>query len=970
MMEISRAVRLTLAVLIGLFCIELKAQDPALLSQAEFVAKIDQLVDAATPGVPRIAEADSVQLRKLFLCLIGLPPRLDELNSYQASSDPQRYMKTVDELMDRPEFVEHWAEKLDVMLMERRPNTHVPQDIWMQWLRGQLSSNRPLNQLLADLLTADGAPGENRAVGRFLLDRTGDPHLITKDVSRIYFGRDIQCSQCHNHPTIDSYLQTDYQGLYGFVAGVHTVEVADGDKKIQMVGEKSISDAPFENVFRKGTMHRVLPSLFGAEELPQPWQIPGEEYHPAENGRPAKPIHSRREQLANAIRSGTLEPFNRNIANRVWGVVFGRGIVEPLDLHHAENPPLSEPLLDAISKQFAASQFDLRSTVRSLVLTNAFRTGELDFGVSASPELIAWLNVSAQQATQARDAADKESALKREARTAQQGEFNKKLSEMADVQKERVDALAAVDSARGACAQTVDALKKVAAEKSTADQALNTAQDKAAKVAAAEESTKAALQAIGQDAELAAAVELLKSRLATAQAAIEPAQKLSAEKHTAWQAASDASLKSKEALLAAQNKATEIDGRYRTFAAAAQHVRQLAEAESTSASNAENAALRLHRLADWQSNTTLRAQHLASLEQRAAELEQHKVTTQNLLVTMQAAQQKLPELTTTAQTMVGEQSTKKQALDELNVKISRLNSAKEALSATSGIVADPTQLAGATQQLDNSLVAVREQLMVAEKLYAAAEATAAQRQNELAQHQQLVAQLQQNLDIANQRTTELSAARDGDAKEVESSVQQLASAASAIGNDMAKRFLSSQLRALTPEQIGWSFLSVNGVYKNYVDKHLAELEKAAPATPEQQQDAAFQKQRRIEAVRKARAELQSNINHFVSLYGAGAGQPQSDFFATPDQALYANNGGAIFSWAAASGENVAGRVVSAPSVAEAASVLYRGVLCREPTAAETTAVAKYLEQSADQKPRLVQEMVWSLMASAEFRFLP
>jgi hypothetical protein len=190
-----------------------------------------------------------------------------------------------------------------------------------------------------------------------------------------------------------------------------------------------------------------------------------------------------------------------------------------------------------------------------------------------------------------------------------------------------------------------------------------------------------------------------------------------------------------------------------------------------------------------------------------------------------------------------------------------------------------------------------------------------------------------------------------------------------IRNILANRFQSARLLPLMPEQLGWSFLAASGVYRSYVDKHLAELEKETPATVEQQQDAAFLATRRTMAVRRARAELQGNVNVAITLYGAGPGQPQSDFFATADQALYTSNGGAIFSWSAPSGSNVAQKVHDSKEPAEAASNLYRGLLCREPNSFEVQSVESFLGQAPDQRPRLVQEMVWGLMVGAEFRFL-
>ena len=56
-----------------------------------------------------------------------------------------------------------------------------------------------------------------RPAVKFYLDRDGDPDLLARDVGRLFFGRDLQCAQCHDHPLVDDYLQADYYGLKAFV---------------------------------------------------------------------------------------------------------------------------------------------------------------------------------------------------------------------------------------------------------------------------------------------------------------------------------------------------------------------------------------------------------------------------------------------------------------------------------------------------------------------------------------------------------------------------------------------------------------------------------------------------------------------------------------------------------------------------------------------------------------------------------
>jgi Protein of unknown function (DUF1549)/Protein of unknown function (DUF1553) len=947
----------------------LDAQDSASnQASSNFVANVDLWVQNATSVPVAGIEQDSVLLRKLYLTTIGLVPTLDETAKFLADPGADRYARMVEHLLSQPEFVEHWTEKLDVMLMERRANSHIPQDLWTAWLRGQVTANRPLNHLLADLLVADGAPGDNRPAARFLADRAGDPNLITNDVGRIFFGRDIQCSQCHNHPSHDSYRQSDYQGLFGFVAGIHLVEAPDGDKKIQVVAEKSAIESPYESVFQRGTMHRVLPHLFGGDEFPQPWTIPGEDYQPAQSGQPAKPIHSRRQQLADAIRVGTIDHFNRNLANRIWSLVFGRGIVEPVDLHHADNPPLSEELLTGITKQLVSTRFDLRSFVRDLVSTQTFQRGQLDYdrtGLQAP----AWMTAAAVSTEQLQNF-EQESKASRQRRADAQTAFNSALDAIAALQTERLKAFGNVDTARNSLGQAVEAGKKANAEKQAAEQAHAAAVDKLTKLQAAAESSGAALQAVGQDAELAAAVELLKSRTAAIQPTIEPLQKTLAEKSTAAQAANEASAKNKEALQIAQTAASEVDQRYRAAAATVSQQRTAFEQAILQLAQTEQKLQYHTAMSAWGISTARTAQLAQLIEQSQKESTQIEASLAGLKSAQQASEQKLPELMTVANTMVGEVNSKKQQVETITSNVKTVNDAKSALVATSALLNSPEKSLPALEELDATTASLKEKLTAAELELTATMTANETRQNELAQLKQSFLQMQEQSTTIERQIADRKQSYSALEAELTSIRQQQAGLLRSSADLLAKRFVGSRLRPLSPEQIGWSFLSSTNVYKNYVDKHMAELEKAAPATPEQLQDTGFMTSRKKEAVRKARAELQGNINLFITLYGAGPGQPQNDFFATPDQALYANNGGAIFSWASASGENVAARVVAATSPSEAAEKLFLGVLSRKPEAAEAQNVEQYLNQLPENRARLAQELVWGLMASAEFRFLP
>ena len=106
----------------------------------------------------------------------------------------------------------------------------------------------------------------------------------------------------------------------------------------------------------------------------------------------------------------------------------------------------------------------------------------------------------------------------------------------------------------------------------------------------------------------------------------------------------------------------------------------------------------------------------------------------------------------------------------------------------------------------------------------------------------------------------------------------------------------------------------------------------------------------------------------VTFYGAAPGQPQDDFFATADQALFVANGGSVNSWVAPAGDNVTERIVKQEDPRLAAEELYLSVFTRMPTDGERADVANFLKERTTDKPAAAQELVWALLNSAEFRF--
>ncbi|HSQ58099.1 MAG TPA: DUF1553 domain-containing protein, partial [Gemmata sp.] len=227
---------------------------------------------------------------------------------------------------------------------------------------------------------------KTRAAAKFLLDRDLDPTTVTRDLSRIFLGRNIQCAQCHDHPLIEDYKQEHYYGLQAFLNRSFLFPNAQAPTAV--IAEKADGDINFVSVFDKNkTQHSTLPKILSGKPVPEPKPEKGKEYRvaPAKDVRPV-PAYSRREKLAAAMTSPANVAFARNAVNRLWAMMMGRGIVNPVDLDHGSNPPSHPELLDLLASEFIAHRYDVKWLIHQIALSEIYqRSSEVPATLSDVP---------------------------------------------------------------------------------------------------------------------------------------------------------------------------------------------------------------------------------------------------------------------------------------------------------------------------------------------------------------------------------------------------------------------------------------------------------------------------------------------------------------------------------------------------------------------------------------------------------
>lgn len=299
---------------------------------------------------------DETFLRRVTLDLAARTPTVEEFRDFMADVRPDKRTIKIDKLLASDDFADFWtalwAEQLRVIGGNYAPvATDVKAaDTYYQWIRKQMRTSRPLNEFIAEMVDASGSNLTNGPVNLYTMlvhKPQFEPKAFAADFSQVFLGVQIQCAECHNHP-FDRWTQDDYYGFVSFFTGMKRKPGVEPRER-RIYCDTSASPA----------RHLV-------DGRPMPAKVLGGIEPVASGGDP-------RTALAEWLTSPENELFSRNLANRIWAQLLGRGVIEPVDDVRASNPPVNGPLLDALSKRLVAVKFDLRSFVRDICNSRVYQ---------------------------------------------------------------------------------------------------------------------------------------------------------------------------------------------------------------------------------------------------------------------------------------------------------------------------------------------------------------------------------------------------------------------------------------------------------------------------------------------------------------------------------------------------------------------------------------------------------------------
>lgn len=293
--------------------------------------------------------ADEEFLRRVSLDLIGVPPTPEQTRAFveDKTQAKEKRDRVIDQLLDRPEYVDRWAHKWADLLQCNRKFLG-ERGVWAfrNWIRQAVATNKPINEFVYELLTASGSTLENPATNYYRVAR--DPLAAMENATHLFLGIRFNCNKCHDHP-FERWTQAQHYELGAFFAQV-------GRKPGSMPDEEVIYD-------RRDAGDPVTHPRTNAA-IAAKFPYAHEEIAPSEQ---------KRRDVAKWIVSPKNPYFAKSIANRFWSYLMGVGIIEPVDDIRSSNPPSNVELLDALTKDFVDHNFDLKHLLRTIVKSRAYQ---------------------------------------------------------------------------------------------------------------------------------------------------------------------------------------------------------------------------------------------------------------------------------------------------------------------------------------------------------------------------------------------------------------------------------------------------------------------------------------------------------------------------------------------------------------------------------------------------------------------
>ena len=320
---------------------------------------------------------DSEWIRRVHLDIVGHIPEADVVESFLKDDDPAKRSKMIDKLLDDDAYVRNFTTVWTNLCIGRQTPRRVSRPGMQKFFREAFARNRPWDEVVYDIISAEGHFEENGAVNFLLAQMTMQDEQVqaTAKTTRLFMGIQVQCTQCHNHPFND-WQQSQFWQFNSFFRQARRVDHRKPDPETgrQVDDYSEIVFQPYNYPVyyekRNGLLQMADPAFMG-DVVTKAEAITGET--------------NLRESLAKIAIEGENPLVAKAMVNRTWGQFFGYGFTRPVDDMGPHNAPSHPELLERLSSEFVKSNYDLKQLVRWICNSEAYNlTSQYKAGVKGS----------------------------------------------------------------------------------------------------------------------------------------------------------------------------------------------------------------------------------------------------------------------------------------------------------------------------------------------------------------------------------------------------------------------------------------------------------------------------------------------------------------------------------------------------------------------------------------------------------
>ena len=371
--------------------------------------KIDELVKAGYErhGVtPNPRTTDAQFLRRAYLNITGTIPTYKQARKFLRSKDEDKRRQLIDELLSSDGYASHffnyWA---DVLRYTDRLNSNVRGEHYRQWIKQSLAENKPWDEFVHELISAEGLIWDNPATG-YLQRDANMPLDNMNNTVRIFLGTRIGCAQCHDHP-FDRWTQKEFYQMAAFTWGTHT-RTGGGDTRYWDENPNDRLQAEYEEIVQEEEDRRrnsyafrrlIRDNMQIVSDRPQK-KIHLPKDYAYDNGKPGdavapktlfgRPAVVRRGETPRHVFAAWLTSkdnprFAKTIANRLWKEAFGIGQIEPVDDMMDETVAENPKLMTFLEEEMKRLDFDMKQFLRMIFNSDTWQR-QADIGEMAEGE--------------------------------------------------------------------------------------------------------------------------------------------------------------------------------------------------------------------------------------------------------------------------------------------------------------------------------------------------------------------------------------------------------------------------------------------------------------------------------------------------------------------------------------------------------------------------------------------------------